>query len=133
MVDIGRQEGIEIDPLAARHRHTGRPVAKVSADADRLGMNALGQLDSHLDLAHRRFQPCFIAVANSFRLSDRFVEQDVVGVGPLADLVDPRILVALTTVDIREFEVDGDQIVITGLERTIRRTRQKLGERYVIR
>jgi hypothetical protein len=42
MVDIGRQQGIEIEPLAPGDRHARRPMAEMASDPDRLGMDALG-------------------------------------------------------------------------------------------
>ena len=42
MVEVGRQQGVEVDALAAGDRHARRPVAEMAADADRLRDGCIG-------------------------------------------------------------------------------------------
>ena len=102
MVHVERYEGIEIDTLPSGNGHTRRPMPEMSSYPDHFRMNALGQPDSPLDLVDRRFKPHGIAIADPLRLPHRLVKEDFIGVGRLTDFIDPRVLAAVTAIDVRK-------------------------------
>ena len=99
--------------------HAARPADQVFEPVTAAELRT--ELDRGAHLANRRFQPYLIAVDQPLLPPDRLVEQDAVGIGVFADLVDPRVLVAEAAVDVRELEMDRDQIVLAALVRGQRR------------
>src|SRR3989338_5840456 len=108
VLQIRRQERVEVDPFAPGNGHALRPVAEVAGHAHRLRVNTLRPLVLAPPLGDRLFQPYLVAVPDAFFLSRVRVHKHVVRMRFLADLVDPGILVAEAAVDVGQLVVDRD-------------------------
>src|SRR3989338_4003887 len=116
VVQVGRQERVEVHSLSLSNGHARCPVTEVPAYAHHLGVYALSQLGLSSNLTHGGLQPHLIVILNSLRLSYLFVKDDVIGIGLLTDLVDPGVIVAERAIHVRKLVMDRYEVVIPFLQ-----------------